>query len=558
MLIVKSVSQYNNIPWLLVNGDFVMDSQENFLTTQKNLMLENGWDWFKNLVRGRFFPELNLTTATTINSEKNPEQGDASLPLDQIHQKFPGATIVSLIGRPHAIGKILSPNLLRQINNTAKSNSWKTIIAEKQESTKYLCKTYEFDVADVDRYITDKYAASVTLQETYRGYSVGFQVYNNQVGLVGRVQYWRYSDKEKNKAETTFNKVKTIISKVMEDIGYYRPPMALISPMMGHAIQKIDLPNQERSGVYHFNWSKEIEIEPDWRISIYGDRYPEVSSAVLEDNWNIDEKSRKIVSEGNHSRSRVLRYKPYEPINIKIAANYQDLLQIIKDAWKIGSAGAAGAVLGWLLSLGLSPSQIQTSIQQGLSPQQIAQEAQPQEQSQPQAISNQPQEPQVIPQAQSSLSVKDMQLSDAAVQNIMGKEGFRQFTYEDPNGHCTIGYGHLLHHKACTIQDKQKYPKGLSRSEAFDLARSDLDENAKYVKYYLKTAVSQDQFDSLVSHVYNRGIGNVVKSGLFEAINEQDFNNAAKIIRNTPTRGLRGLELRRESEALPFESSNQG
>jgi GH24 family phage-related lysozyme (muramidase) len=544
LTISKASDQHHNIPWLLVNGDFVMDSHT-------NILLEKGWDWFQNAVRGRYFPQLNITTATIITAEKQPELGDSLLPLDTIRQKFPGATIVSLIGQPHAIGKKISANLLQQVNLVAKSTKWKVAIAEKKQSSKYLNKTYQFDIADVDRYITDKYAASVTLQETNRGYSVGFQVYNNQVGLVGCVHYWHYDGGEKSKAESTFSKVKTTISQVLEDIGYFRPPMALISPMMNHAVRGIDLPNQERSGVYHFNWAKEVAIEPDWRTTLYGNRYPVLETESLEDQWNVDESSKQVVSEGQSSRSRVLRYKPYEATNIKVAANYQDLLQLIKDAWKIGSNGAAGAVLAWLINLGLSTTQLEASIQQGMSPQEIANIAQKPLSTEEVPVSPEPVSPQPQPQPQPP----QMQISDAAVQDIMGKEGYRQYPYEDPNGHCTIGYGHLLHRGSCTMQDKQKYPKGLSQTEALDLARSDLEENAGYVKHYLKTTLNQAQFDSLVSHVYNRGIGNVLKSGLFEAINKQDFNTAAKIIQNSPTNGLRGLQLRREQESLPFSQN---
>ncbi|MGH2902464.1 MAG: glycoside hydrolase family protein [Solirubrobacteraceae bacterium] len=42
-------------------------------------------------------------------------------------------------------------------------------------------------------------------------------------------------------------------------------------------------------------------------------------------------------------------------------------------------------------------------------------------------------------------------------------EGFRETAYNDAAGHCTIGYGHLLHRGGCTAANRAKR---VSRAQA--------------------------------------------------------------------------------------------
>ncbi|MHA2371294.1 MAG: hypothetical protein ACXADX_20960, partial [Candidatus Hodarchaeales archaeon] len=48
-----------------------------FLSIQKGLISERGWDWFRTAIRGRVFPNLGLTTFTSLEPDfVHPEQGD--------------------------------------------------------------------------------------------------------------------------------------------------------------------------------------------------------------------------------------------------------------------------------------------------------------------------------------------------------------------------------------------------------------------------------------------------------------------------------------------------
>lgn len=241
----------------------------------------------------------------------------------------------------------------------------------------YFKDEFQFEIADVDRYATDKYFADLTLQETDKMYSLGFQMYNYQVGITGAVLYWHYDKDEFDRAKRTFKKAKAALRKTMRDIEYYRPPMAVITPMVRAALQPIDIAKKERSGQYFYNWFETLPKEPDWRESLYGNRYPGNVIQPMDAFWNIDEQGKSIVSQGTSSRNRVLRYKPQSSPATKYANETSRLRQLLSDVWQIGAGGAAGGILAWLLSLGIPPAQLEQQLQQGAMPQDILSQVSP-------------------------------------------------------------------------------------------------------------------------------------------------------------------------------------
>ena len=51
-------------------------------------------------------------------------------------------------------------------------------------------------------------------------------------------------------------------------------------------------------------------------------------------------------------------------------------------------------------------------------------------------------------------------LSAAGVRLIAGFEGFRSDLYNDAAGHCTIGYGHLVHTGNCDGSESAEFRAG--------------------------------------------------------------------------------------------------
>lgn len=86
-------------------------------------------------------------------------------------------------------------------------------------------------------------------------------------------------------------------------------------------------------------------------------------------------------------------------------------------------------------------------------------------------------------------------------------EGFVPTAYDDPGGNCTIGFGYLIHLGGCTATDRAHWGT-ISRSRGLTLLRSDAAYAASGIRARLAgTALSQGEFDALVSFVYNIGLG---------------------------------------------------
>ena len=104
-------------------------------------------------------------------------------------------------------------------------------------------------------------------------------------------------------------------------------------------------------------------------------------------------------------------------------------------------------------------------------------------------------------------------------------ESFRAKPYLCPSGIPTIGYGSTYYPdgKKVTLQDKE-----ITEEKAFEIleyiANKDFGSNINKV---VKVPLNQNQFDALVSFVYNIGSGNFEKSTLLKKVNQSDFIGAS-------------------------------
>lgn len=146
-----------------------------------------------------------------------------------------------------------------------------------------------------------------------------------------------------------------------------------------------------------------------------------------------------------------------------------------------------------------------------------------------------------------------MKTSDNGVDLIKRFEGLELQAYQDIAGIWTIGYGH-------TGPDVQPGMR-ISEREAEELLKNDLRPREEAVTRLVSVSLNQNEFDSLVSFVYNVGIEAFRKSTARKRLNANNRIGAAEALTwwNKATvsgvlREVTGLTRRRASERALFLS----
>lgn len=117
-------------------------------------------------------------------------------------------------------------------------------------------------------------------------------------------------------------------------------------------------------------------------------------------------------------------------------------------------------------------------------------------------------------------------VSSRGVDLIKRLEGFRAQRYNDQAGHCTIGYGTLIHKGNCNGSDasEQPYLNGVDEARATELLTARLNNFQQAVNQQVTVTLNQNQFDALVSFVYNIGVDNFRRSTLLRLLNQGNYS----------------------------------
>lgn len=140
-------------------------------------------------------------------------------------------------------------------------------------------------------------------------------------------------------------------------------------------------------------------------------------------------------------------------------------------------------------------------------------------------------------------------------------EGFRGRLYNDPAGHCTIGFGHLVHYGPCDGHEPPFYRQGLTRTEALVLLRNDAATRSAAVRQLVRPELNQHEHDALVAFVFNVGAGAFKGSTLLRRLNAGDRTSVpAQLMRWTRagSQTLPGLVTRRRAEGRLFATGDYG
>ena len=143
-----------------------------------------------------------------------------------------------------------------------------------------------------------------------------------------------------------------------------------------------------------------------------------------------------------------------------------------------------------------------------------------------------------------------MNTSPKGIALIKEFEGLRLKAYQCPGGVWTIGYGHTAGVKPGML---------ISKAQAEEYLKADLIAFERYLNG-LGLALNQNQFDALVSFIYNVGTGNFYSSTLLRKVraNPQDNSIMDEFLRWVYSKGrvLPGLQRRRLAEMKLYFSND--
>ena len=141
-----------------------------------------------------------------------------------------------------------------------------------------------------------------------------------------------------------------------------------------------------------------------------------------------------------------------------------------------------------------------------------------------------------------------MRTSQQGIDLIKEFEGFSERVYLCPGGVYTIGYGHT---RGVQIGDT------CTREKAEEYLRDDLKDTEETIEALIEVPLTQNQFDALVSLVYNIGSGNFYDSTIRRVINckvtdKEEYRRAWMMWVKSKGKVLKGLVRRREAEYKLF------
>ena len=125
-------------------------------------------------------------------------------------------------------------------------------------------------------------------------------------------------------------------------------------------------------------------------------------------------------------------------------------------------------------------------------------------------------------------------------------EGLELNAYQCAAGVWTIGYGHTKGVQQGMV---------ISEETADEMLVEELKEFENYINDMVNCTLNQNQFDALVSWVYNLGPANLQASTLLNVLNAGDYAGVPAQIKRWNKAGgkvLEGLTRRREAEADLF------
>ena len=147
-----------------------------------------------------------------------------------------------------------------------------------------------------------------------------------------------------------------------------------------------------------------------------------------------------------------------------------------------------------------------------------------------------------------------MEISQVGLDLVKQFEGLKLKAYVCPAGVATIGYGTTRYPNGQKVRIGQQ----ITEQEAEKYLEHDCNKFGQQILSVVTVTLNQNQFDALVSFVYNIGFGAFKTSTLLKVLNKKDYIEAGKQLLRWNKGGgrvLQGLVRRRQAEKKLFEKT---
>ena len=112
--------------------------------------------------------------------------------------------------------------------------------------------------------------------------------------------------------------------------------------------------------------------------------------------------------------------------------------------------------------------------------------------------------------------------STTAIELIKKHEGYRKLPYRDAAGILTIGYGHSI------VPGKDDFIRSMTPEVAEQVLREDVKIAESCIDKNVTVPLNQNQYDALVSFIFNIGCPKFIKSTLLAKLNKLDYKGASQ------------------------------
>lgn len=154
-------------------------------------------------------------------------------------------------------------------------------------------------------------------------------------------------------------------------------------------------------------------------------------------------------------------------------------------------------------------------------------------------------------------AINALSVSENGIRFIQGWEKCGLQPYDDSEGFCTIGWGHLIKKAKCVnIQNDasfQTFKNGVSQATADNMLKEDVKTAEDIIHDVVQVPMYQHEYDALVSLIFNLG-GFKKCPKLLSKLNTKDYSGCCDEFADITNHGTPGLVKRRKAEMNIFRN----